>query len=103
MEGDSAANVFGGEDRQNDEAIVLRRGDRQQGDRQGNLDDAIRSFGNHPANAIRAELIGRTMRQSLSRRSLAMGSSRHEAIVNAIGNVRRFWEVIVDEALSAIS
>ncbi len=103
LEGDSAANAIGGEDRQNDEAIVLRRGDHRQGDRQGNLDDARRSFGDHSANAIGAEPIGRTMRQSLSRRSSAMGSSRHEAIVKAIGDARRFWEAIVDEALSAIS
>jgi hypothetical protein len=32
-----------------------------------------------------------------------MGSSRHEAIVKAINNARWFWEVIVDEALLAIS
>ncbi len=68
------------------------------------IDDARRSFCDHSANAIRAEPIGRMMRRSSSRQSLAMGSSRHEAIVKAIGNVRQlFWEAIVNEALSAIS
>ena len=60
-------------------------------------------FGDHSANTIRAEPIGRMMRRSSSRRSLAMGSSRHKAIVKAIGDVRQFWEAIVDKALSAIS
>ncbi len=68
------------------------------------INDARQSFCNHLANAIGAELIGRMMRRSSSRRSSAMGSSRHEAIVKAIGDVRRsFWEAIVNKAISAIS
>ena len=102
-ERDLVVGAIGGEDRQKDEAIFLRRGDCWQGDHQGNFDDARQSFGNHSANAIGAEPIGRTMRRSSSRRSPAMGLSRHEAIVKAIGDARRFWEAIVDEALSAIS
>ncbi len=68
------------------------------------VNNAWRSFCNHSANAIGAEPIGRMMRRSSSRRSSAMGSSRHEVIIKAIGNVRQlFWEAIVNEALLAIS
>jgi hypothetical protein len=66
-ERDLVVGAIGGEDWQNNEAIVLRWGDRRQGDRQGNLDDARRSFGDHLANAIGAEPIGRMMRRSSSR------------------------------------
>ena len=66
-ERDLVIGAIGGEDWQNNEAIVLRWGDRRQGDRQGNLDDARRSFGDHLANAIGAEPIGRMMRRSSSR------------------------------------
>ena len=91
LEGNSVANTIGA------------GSNCRQGYHQGNLNNARRSFGDHSANTIGAEPIGRRMRRLSSRRSSAMGSSRHEAIVKAIGDARRFWEVIVVEALSAIS
>jgi hypothetical protein len=102
LEGDSAANAIGAEKIGRTMKRSFCDGARQ-GDRQGNLDNVRRSFGDQSANAIGSEQIGRTMRRSLSRRSSVMESSRLEAIIKAIGDERRFLEVIVDEALSAIS
>ncbi len=104
MEGDSAAKAIGAEPSGRtmkrsfcNEAITGKRILKA-------IDDARRLFCDHSANAIGAEPIGRMMRQLSSKQSSAMGSSRHEAIVKAIVDVRQsFWEAIINKALLAIS
>jgi hypothetical protein len=94
-ERDLVVSAIGGEDRQKDEAIVLRRGDRRQGDRQGNLDDAPIGVGNNgsidpfPLDdplSSKPRIIG-SYRDELSSRILTPSETITFAIPPFLGNV----------------